>query len=174
MVWTETPRQDLAGQPQRQVTDAALRYLSRREYTACELRQRLNERGADSAAIEETLLYLRERAYQSDARASESHIRQRLCSAPRGRALIRQELEARGIDAELAERLLDEHYPPQTERALLKRLLDKETAPSPANTEQARRFGQKLLRRFTAKGFERSMLMEELANILPLPPQYMD
>jgi len=167
MAWAENSGQDLAGQSQQQVADAALRYLGRRDYTAWELSQRLHERGAASADIKETLQYLRQRAYQSDERAGESHIRRRLSSAPRGRELVRQELLVRGIAEELVASLLDEHYPPQAEYALLKRLLDKEDTPRPANPEQARRLWQKMMRRYTAKGFEQTMLLEELAVRLP-------
>jgi regulatory protein len=135
MSWNNIPKQDLAGEPAK-VRAAALRYLGRREYTAVELRRRLAERGATATDIEAVLEYLQGRGYQDDARAAESHIRQRLQYAPRGRALVRQELKARGLAAELCAAMLDEHYPPEMERKLLQRLLSKEAQPEQARHEQ--------------------------------------
>jgi len=186
MSWTRAPKQDLAKEPEG-VRAAVLRYLSRREYTAAELRQRLKDRGAVSADIEAALNYVQERGYQNDARAGESHIRQRLQYAPRGRALVSQELKERGLSFELNAALLDEYYPVKTELELLQRLLAKEArleqerleqaSPEPAPLEEGppqfadaqktRRLRQKMARRLLAKGFSQSLVMEALNEWLP-------
>jgi len=181
MSWNRTIKQDLAGEPAG-VRAAVLRYLNRREYTQGELRQRLRERGAAAADIEAALEYVQERGFQDDARAAESYIRQRLAYAPRGRALLKQELKERGISSGLAAALLEEHYPPELERELLQRLLQKEARleqaqlekarlaaePSAAGAAQkARRLRQKMARRLLAKGFRQSLVIEELAEWLP-------
>lgn len=173
MSWTKKPRQDLAGEPQL-AQKAALRYLGRREYTAFELKKRLRERGADAEAISAALQYVQERGYQDDARAGESHIRQRLQYALRGRALVRQELRERGITNELAEALLQEHYPREAERDLLKRLLAREEPPRPADREEARRLWLKMVRRLAAKGFEQGAVIEELSAWVPEAPELDD
>lgn len=173
MSWTKHPRQDLAGEAELTVK-AALRYLGRREYTARELEKRLSERGADVDSIAGALQYAQERGYQDDARAGESHIRQRLQYAPRGRALVRQELRTRGISAQLTESLLNEHYPQEAERGLIRRLLEKTQPPRPANQAEARRLWLKTARHLAAKGFEQSLLAEELTAWLPEPPEFED
>jgi len=171
MSWSRSPKQDLEGNPEL-VRAAALRYLGRREYTAVELRQRLKERGAAVEDIETVLDYVQERGYQSDARAGESHIRGRLQYAPRGRSLLRRELQARGVSAELCVTLLQEYYPP--EREVLRCLLAKEAALKAEqlqadDAQQARRLRQKMVRRLLAKGFGQATVMEELAEWLPPP-----
>ena len=147
---------------------AVLRYLNRREYTLAELRQRLKERGAAAADIEAALEYVRERSYQDDTRAAQSHIRQRLAYAPRGRALVKQELKERGLSPEQAAALLEEHYPPEMEQELLQRLLQKEAEPLVlSDAQKARKLRQKIARRLLAKGFSQSLVMEALAEWLP-------
>jgi regulatory protein len=186
MSWNRTPKQDLAGGPAL-VLETALRYLSRREYMAAELRQRLKERGAAAEDIEAALEYLQGRGYQDDARAAESHIRQRLAYAPRGRALVKHELKERGLSSVLCNALLEEHYPPEMERQLLQRLLAKEAQFGQTRLEQAqlvqaqpeigpssfgnaqntRKLRQKMARRLLAKGFEQSLVLEVLKDWLP-------
>jgi regulatory protein len=167
MSWISTTKQDLAGEPE--LTRAAvLRYLGRREYTASELRRLLQQRGAAPADIEAALSYARERGYQDDARAAESHIRRRLAYAPRGRALLRRELQELGVARELSAALLAEHYPPEAERELLLRILPKTELPSPGDAREARRQRQKMARRLLAKGFDQTAVLEALAEWLPL------
>ena len=182
MSWSKPSKQDLAGEPAL-VRAAALRYLGRREYTAAELRQRLTERGAQAADIVEVLECLRQGGYQSDARTAEVHIRQRICYAPRGRALVAQELKERGVSAGLVSAALQEHYPPEAEQELLQRLLAKEARHEQAGLEQAgpeaaasslgsgqktQRQRQKLARRLLAKGFRQSLVLQALEEWLPL------
>jgi regulatory protein len=176
MSWTKVPKQDLSEEPSL-VYAAVLRYLSRREYTAAELRKQLEERGAAVNAIDAALSYAQEHGYQDDARAGEALIRQRLNYSPRGRAFVRQELKERGLSFELSMALLDRYYPPETERVLLQRLLSKETQLEQTqprakpllleDAQKAWRLRQKLARRLLAKGFCRSLVMEVLEELLP-------
>ena len=167
MSWSSNPKQDLAGEAA--LTRAVvLRYLGYREYTAAELCRRLKERGATATDIEAALAYVQERGYQDDVRAGESHIRQRLQYAPRGRALARQELIVRGLSSELSTALLEEHYPPEEEGELLRRLLSKVEVPSRCDGQKARRLRQKMARRLLAKGFSQTAVMDALAEWLPL------
>lgn len=173
MSWNRTYKQDLAGDASR-VRAAALRYLGRREYSAAELRVRLEKRGAAPEDIDAVLEYVFERGYQDDARAGESHIRQRLQYTPRGRALVRQELKERGLSNELSAALLDEYYPPEAERDILRRLLAKEAAPKislsgPDDAQNARRQRHKMARRLLAKGFCQAAVIDAMAEWLPPP-----
>jgi len=79
--------------------DAAVRLLSRREYSRHELVERLAAKGHESAAIDECLDDLAERGLQSDARFAESFLRSRI-QRGQGPVKIRIELERRGIDRE--------------------------------------------------------------------------
>ncbi len=86
----------------------AIRYLSRREHSAFELRQKLIKIGFSEEEIEATLAKLIELDLQSDARFTESFIRYRQGQG-RGPVRIKQELLERGIHEELIRSQLNEH-----------------------------------------------------------------
>lgn len=161
MAWNRKPKQDLEAEPQ-QVLPAALRYLGRRDYTAAELRERLSRRGAAAAAIEEALVYLSERNYLDEKRTAAAHIRERLRFAPRGRALVRQELLNRGLAPPLVEEMLAEHYAQELERETLRRFLRAQKIVAVTEPEEQQRRWLKLARRAAAKGFATELIMSEL------------
>lgn len=88
-----------------EVRDIALRYLGRREYAVQELRQRLQQRGADSSLVDTVIDDLVETNLLSDERFAEMYVRMRvrLLFGPRK---IRAELRGRGIADQLAARYM--------------------------------------------------------------------
>lgn len=86
---------------------SAIRYLTRREHSAFELRQKLLKIGFLEEETEATLAKLIELGLQSDARFTESFIRYRQGQG-RGPVRIKQELLERGIHEELIRSQLDE------------------------------------------------------------------
>ncbi|MCL1816670.1 MAG: recombination regulator RecX [Clostridiales bacterium] len=156
-------KQDLTGDGEL-VRKAALRYLGRREYSAFELRQRLERRGASLHDIKAAIAYAQSNRYLDDGRAAEAHIRQRLNYAPRGRALIAYELKERGISQQIGDTLLEIHYPTELERELLLALLAKETKleQDRMNKKELWKLRQKVARRLLAKGFPQDLVMEVL------------
>ncbi|MGX2041585.1 regulatory protein RecX [Methylocaldum sp. MU1018] len=77
----------------------ALRYLSHREYSNLELRQKLCRKGYPEAVVEQVVADLVSQGFQSDSRFAEVFARSR---AERGYGLhrIRQELRLRGVDTD--------------------------------------------------------------------------
>lgn len=86
---------------------AAVRLLARREHSRRELWHKLNQRGFDSAVINEVLARLQDEDWQSDARYAESYVRSRV-ERGYGPDRILAELRQRGVDEALAARTLDE------------------------------------------------------------------
>ncbi len=83
--------------PPSEVFAAAVDCLSRREYSAQELRRRLQQKGFDVALIDATIADLTERGWQSDQRAAEQrqrHAAQR-CYGPKK---LSADLRQRGLD----------------------------------------------------------------------------
>ncbi len=84
-----------------EVRDIALRYLGRREYAVEELRQRLQQRGADTALADTVITELVEENLLSDERFTEMYVRMRV-RLLFGPLKIRAELRGRGIADHLA------------------------------------------------------------------------
>ena len=79
-----------------EVRDIAVRYLTRREYGIEELRQKLLQRGSDSAIAEKVVSELAEENLVSDQRFTEMYVRMRMRRLF-GPLKIRGELRSRGI-----------------------------------------------------------------------------
>ena len=84
-----------------EVRDIALRYLGRREYAVEELRQRLQQRGADTALADTVITELVEENLLSDERFTEMYVRMRV-RLLFGPLKICAELCGRGIADHLA------------------------------------------------------------------------
>jgi regulatory protein len=91
----------------REVLDAAMRLLTRREHSAHQLRLKLKQRCFEDADIDEALLECARLDMQSDMRFAESFCRSR---ASRGYGPVRlaQELREAGVSSADASQVLDE------------------------------------------------------------------
>jgi len=125
---------------------AALRLLGRRDYTVAELRQRLIARGFDAGETAQALDALVAEGLADDRRAAAAHIRTGTRIKGRGRHRLARELEARGIDPDLAERLLAD-LDPDDERAAVERILARKRSTARLSMADRRRLFQQLLRR---------------------------
>jgi regulatory protein len=81
------------------VKAAALRYLSHREYSSAELRQKLCRNGYSEAMVEQVVADLASQGLQSDGRFAEVFARSR-AEKGYGAYRIRQELRQHGVDAD--------------------------------------------------------------------------
>lgn len=147
------PKNDL--QQQDQVYPAALQYLARREYAPEELRQRLLRRGADPDAAEEAIARLKENNWLSEERFAASRVRQRRDLSGRGRAAVRAELRALGVDEAVSSAALDEEYDEAREAALAEALADRALSGLDAAADPAARLKKirSLQRRLLSRGF---------------------
>lgn len=93
-------------------TSWALNYvvnlLSRREYSAYEIRQKMAQKAFSDEEIETTVAKVQDRGWQSDVRFTENYLRNR---AERGYGLrrIRQELSQKGIENSLITLVIEEN-----------------------------------------------------------------
>jgi regulatory protein len=93
----------------------ALKLLARRDYSAVELEQRLGPHAADPAELEALLHELRRLGWLSEERVAEQVVRK---GASRfGARRILRELEERGVDAAVTERLRGELRESELQRA---------------------------------------------------------
>jgi regulatory protein len=129
---------------------AALRLLSRRDYTSAELRDKLASREYSAGDIDEALASLAAERLLDDRRAAAAHVRTASRVKGRGRLRIQRELEARGLDRDVVRQALEE-LPAADESAALDRWLQRRRLPARLPAALRRRLFQQLLRRgFTA------------------------
>jgi regulatory protein len=124
----------------------ALRLLARRDHTVHELRCRLLDRGYSEEAVGSVIAEFRAEGLLDDSRVAAAHVRTASSVKGRGRHRIRRELEARGVDAAIAEQataLLGG----DDEAAAIERLIDRKTHGRPLEPNDRRRLFQHLLRR---------------------------
>lgn len=83
-----------------------LRYISHRPRTVEEVRRYLLDTGFPASVADETVSGFIKRKYLDDRAYARQWVEERLRLKPRGRHLLRQELQARGIDGEDVEAAL--------------------------------------------------------------------
>jgi SOS response regulatory protein OraA/RecX len=82
--------------------DRALKLLARQESSCRRIRRKLSQRGYESEEIDEAVSRLLEYGYLDDRRYGTRWTEERLRRGPVGRNRLRADLEARGLDGDLA------------------------------------------------------------------------
>ena len=137
----------------------ALGLLARREHSRAELVAKLARSGHGRAEAERAVEDLAGRGLVSDARFAEAFIRSRI-ERGGGPLRIRRDLEARGVEPSIMERLLDpndEEWETRARRAREKRF----GAARPAGTSEAARQTRFLL----GRGFTRRQVRRAIEEI---------
>lgn len=129
--------------------ETALAALRFRDRTAAELDARLEQRGVGEADREQALETLERIGYVDDERFARSRA-ERLADRGSGDALIRDDLERRGVSAEIVEAALAELEPERTRAA---RIAERR-GPGDKTTRYlaARGFGEDALEGIVAQG----------------------
>ena len=130
----------------------ALRFLASRSRSEAQVRERLASRGVEASDIEGVVERLRELGYVNDAEFAAAVIRARTQARARGRRLVAQELQAKGVSEDVVETVLNACYGDELEVA------------RPVAERQARRwqgrgfaeFRQRLGAFLVRRGFEHS------------------
>ncbi len=127
--------------------EQALQYLTRREHTSLELKQKLLKKNYSQAHITQVLETLIHQDLLSEYRYAQSFILSRQRKNPEGKSLLRQRLLAKGVNNEDAERALEEAF---SEELLVE-------AVSKAYAVAIRRYEPDLaLQKLLSRGFSRS------------------
>ncbi|MBI5504101.1 MAG: RecX family transcriptional regulator [Deltaproteobacteria bacterium] len=148
---------------------SAFRLLARRSYTQAELRLRL-ERAWDQPAVTAALARLTELRLIDDEAWAERFARDRLERVGRGRRRILAELIARGVDAELAARVIGRVIDPERERDRARTLVANilgERSESDRPGAQRRPDQRELagaFRRLVARGFPSALVRDLLGG----------
>jgi regulatory protein len=135
----------------------ALRLLSRRDHTTTELRERLLARGHDETEADEVVRALTADGTLDDRRVAAAHVRTAAGVKGRGRLRIVRELEARGVERDLARELVGD-VSAEAEAAGIERVLARKRVPARLSAPERQKIFAHLLRR----GFPASAISEAL------------
>ena len=111
--------------PDRTAYVDALHLLGRRELSVKQLRERLVDRDHSREDVDRAVALLLENRALDDARVAAAHVRTALKVKGRGRLRIRRELQAMGIDQDVAGAALAEAFGDVDERSLVTSALQK-------------------------------------------------
>jgi regulatory protein len=125
---------------------AALRMLSRRDYTAFELREKLLAKEHSPEDISAALESLAADRLLDDRRVAATFVRVASSLKGRGRLRIARELEARGV-AKATIREVLEGLPAEDEQASIRRFLARKRLPARLSPPEHRRLFAQLIRR---------------------------
>jgi regulatory protein len=139
---------------------AALRMLAARELSEEQVRQRLSRRGHDDTAIRTAIDRLKADRSIDDSRVAGAIARSETGLRKRGRLRVRRRIEAAGIAAAVAQRVVDEVFADIDPDALLSAALEKRLRGRDQIADD-REF-QRLYRFLASQGFESDRILRAL------------
>jgi regulatory protein len=117
---------------------AALRYLARRDRTEAQVVAFLVRHGASEAQSRGVTRRLRSDGYLDDQAFARRWAEVRISRHPMGRERLEGELQAQGVTASVAARILDEVYRSRSERSLAETLIKMKSGQARSMAHQAR------------------------------------
>jgi regulatory protein len=145
------------GRPQLSLKGRALRLLSQREHSRSELERKLAKHAEDPAEIDRVLDDLQDKGFIDQQRVADSVVHRR--SVKLGAMRIRQELQAKGLDAEIVSRAVANLRATELDRAreIWRRKFDAPPADANERAKQARFLA--------ARGFDGDVVWRVLAGM---------
>ncbi len=140
----------------------AIRYLSYRERSTKEVRDKLYKKKYSQNIIEFIINYLTERDYLNDKRFTQMWLHSRINYNPRGRKLIYHELIQKGIKSQLIESQL-QNLSEKTELNMGLKLAEKWLRSKNIENKETQ---TKLKRYLVGKGFNYYLIKKVINNIL--------
>ena len=153
----------LAADPRRSAYLDALHLLSRRALSVAECRERLLAREHAADTIDQAITHLLDTGGLDDKRLALAHARTAVEIKGRGRLRVVRELQARGVDKDVAAEAVADVFGEKDERSLVARALQKKlrTRKRPADAAEQARLYQYLMR----QGFTPAVVIEALRKL---------
>jgi regulatory protein len=140
----------------------AVKALGRQMRSEADLRRLMKARAAPdaqgAAAVATVLARLKEYGYLNDATFAETYARLRKENQKFGQRRVRQDLQHKGIQADLITETLDAGYAQTDEAALARAHLERKRIPKPETPKETAR----VMRRLVAAGFSTSVIYKVL------------
>ena len=142
--------------------DFAVKTLGRSMRSEAGLRRRMKTRiepgEKGEAAIEQALVRLREHGYLDDAAFAETYARLRQQNEKLGERRVRQDLQQKGVGAELIADTLGARYGQTNEESLAREYLERKRMHKPENPKETAR----VMRRLVTAGFSTGVIYKIL------------
>jgi regulatory protein len=162
-----TPFQSKSRKPQAFLSEAglfdyAVKALGRQMRSEADLRRLMKKRveptEAGEATIAKVLARLREYGYLNDAAFAETYARLRQQNEKLGVRRVRQDLQQKGVGADLIAETLEARYGQTNEEALAREHLERKRIRKPENEKETAR----VMRRLVAAGFSTGVIYKIL------------
>ena len=142
----------------------AFRLLGGRPYTKKELKDKLFKRGYRKKIVDEIEGDLERLNLINDEQFALSYVETRLSEKPKGRYLLTQELQRKGINPEIIEKVLDKLLPKKKEFFLAKRLAEKRIGEYQSLNKVPTK--QRLYFYLRGRGFEEEIIEEVIDDTI--------
>ncbi|MCK4800239.1 regulatory protein RecX [Candidatus Parcubacteria bacterium] len=130
----------------------AMKLISLRKRSAFEIKERLRKKKFEEDVIEEVLQELKNYKYLNDEEFAEAYINDRINFNPRGRFLIKKELNKRGIAENIIERKMEELLSEEKEVESAKKMAEKKLRTINNKTDKIK-VDQKIRSYLQSKGY---------------------
>ena len=130
----------------------AMKLISLRKRSVFEIKKRLRKKKFEGDIIEEVLQELENYKYLNDEEFAEAYINDRINFNPRGRFLIKKELNERGIAENIIERKIEELLSKEKEIESAKKMAEKKSRTINDRTDKIK-VNQKIRSYLQSKGY---------------------
>ncbi len=138
----------------------AYRFLNYKQRSEKEVRKKLKEKKLSDGSIDIVISSLKDLKYINDESYAKSYLQSKILRKPEGKRVLKMKLADKGIPKEIAENILSEQYPPETETEKAAELLRKYEKKVRAKTPAEKK--QKCFRFLLSKGFDFDTINEVL------------
>jgi len=138
----------------------AYRFLNYKQRSEKEVRKKLKEKKLSDGSIDIVISSLKDLKYINDESYAKSYLQSKILRKPEGKRVLKMKLADKGIPKEIAENILSEQYPPETETEKAAELLRKYEKKVRAKTPAEKK--QKCFRFLLSKGFDFDTVNEVL------------
>ncbi|MEA2097546.1 MAG: regulatory protein RecX [Patescibacteria group bacterium] len=130
----------------------AMKLISLRKRSAFEIKKRLEKKKFEENIIEEILQKLKSYKYLNDEEFAEAYINDRINFNPRGRFLIKKELNEKGIAENIIEKKIEELLSEKKEIELARKSAEKKLKTINNKTDKIK-INQKIMSYLQSKGY---------------------
>ncbi|HWQ81568.1 MAG TPA: RecX family transcriptional regulator [Ignavibacteria bacterium] len=138
----------------------AYRFLNYKQRSEKEVRKKLKEKKLSESSIDVVISSLKDLKYINDESYAKSYLQSKILRKPEGKRVLKMKLADKGIPKEIAENIISEQYPPETETEKAAELLKKYEKKVRAKTPVEKK--QKCFRFLLSKGFDFDTINEVL------------
>ncbi len=148
----------------------ALRFLSRRQRTEKEIRDKLRSKEFADEEIVKTIENLRGLGFLNDEKFARSYIRHQLALRPKGKVVFKQKLLLLGIKKEIVDQALTETFQETSQEDAALKAAEKFIKKSSKSRDDPHKTKQKLAAFLTRRGFSWDVVSPILKTILGHAP----